>query len=130
VTIREHRAKALAAFTAALVAALAVTVAFVQRHSARGAADGATPRGRFLYEANGCARCHSIGGAGSPRAPLDGVGDRLSAAEVDAWITADPAIAHALPGPVVAAKSAYRTMSDADRRALADWLVGATAREP
>lgn len=43
--------------------------------------------GQSVYVDQACARCHSIAGSGSPRSPLDGVGARLSEAEIRAWIT-------------------------------------------
>lgn len=43
--------------------------------------------GQEIYAARACARCHSIAGRGSGRSPLDGVGARLSEAEIRAWLT-------------------------------------------
>ena len=122
--IREHRAKQLAALTGALVLALAFGTALVQRRASESAARDASPgRGRAVYEANGCARCHSLGGVGSPRAPLDGVGNRLASAQIEAWIVGDPGVAGALPASVRAAKSAYAGMPEPDRAALVEWLA-------
>lgn len=45
--------------------------------------------GRRVYDAEGCAACHSIARVGSPRSPLDGVGSRLEEEEVRLWIV-DP----------------------------------------
>ena len=46
----------------------------------------AVERGRKLYADNRCATCHSVAGKGNPRGPHDGVGARLSAAEIREWI--------------------------------------------
>jgi mono/diheme cytochrome c family protein len=77
---------------------------------------GAAP-GRAVYEREGCAMCHSIGGQGSPRHPLDGVGSRLSREDIGRWIVApqemDPKVR----------KKAYR-LSKEDLDALVDYLVG------
>jgi mono/diheme cytochrome c family protein len=43
--------------------------------------------GQEIYVEQACARCHSIAGRGSDRSPLDGVGARLSEAEIRAWLT-------------------------------------------
>jgi len=43
--------------------------------------------GQEIYIEQACARCHSIAGRGSDRSPLDGVGARLSEAEIRAWLT-------------------------------------------
>ena len=42
--------------------------------------------GAKVYTDQKCAVCHSIAGTGNPKGPLDGVGARLSAAEIRAWI--------------------------------------------
>jgi mono/diheme cytochrome c family protein len=47
-------------------------------------------KGEEVYSAQKCAVCHSIGGKGSKSNPLDGVGAKLSADDIRAWIT-DPA---------------------------------------
>ena len=57
---------------------------------AEGAQDPAlVKKGQEVYTAQKCAVCHSIGGKGSKTSPLDGVGAKLSADEIHAWIT-DP----------------------------------------
>ena len=43
--------------------------------------------GQEVYADRACARCHSIAGRGNDRSPLDGVGARLSEAEIRAWVT-------------------------------------------
>jgi mono/diheme cytochrome c family protein len=47
-------------------------------------------KGQDVYNAQKCAVCHSVGGKGSKANPLDGVGAKLSADDIRAWIT-DPA---------------------------------------
>ncbi|MEQ1871427.1 MAG: cytochrome c [Vicinamibacterales bacterium] len=66
-------------------------------------ANGRTPqataaaRGRAVYDEQRCRACHSIEGEGNTRAPLDGVGDRLTEREIRLWIVApqemNPAVA-------------------------------------
>jgi mono/diheme cytochrome c family protein len=46
--------------------------------------------GKALFDSNKCATCHQIAGKGNKMFPLDGVGSKLSAAEIKAWLT-DPA---------------------------------------
>src|SRR5262245_39995636 len=46
-------------------------------------------KGQEVFAAQKCAVCHSIGGKGSKTNPLDGVGAKLSADDIRAWIT-DP----------------------------------------
>ena len=55
-----------------------------------GAQDAAlVKKGEEVYTAQKCAVCHSIGGKGGKANPLDGVGAKLSADDIRAWIT-DP----------------------------------------
>ena len=46
-------------------------------------------KGEEAYNAQKCAVCHSVAGKGSKTNPLDGVGAKLSAADIHAWLT-DP----------------------------------------
>lgn len=44
-------------------------------------------RGQEVYTAQKCQGCHNIAGKGFKNNTLDGVGAKLSAAEIKAWIT-------------------------------------------
>jgi mono/diheme cytochrome c family protein len=55
--------------------------------SAAAAQDAA--KGEQVYAAQKCAMCHQIAGKGNKLSPLDGVGKKLSAAELREWIV-DP----------------------------------------
>ena len=44
-------------------------------------------RGTTVYAAQKCSICHAIAGKGQVKGPLDGVGSKLSADEIRAWIT-------------------------------------------
>ena len=44
-------------------------------------------QGEKVYAAQRCAMCHSIGGKGNAKGPLDHVGAKLSAAEIRSWMT-------------------------------------------
>ena len=43
-------------------------------------------KGEAVYAAQKCSVCHQIAGKGSKASPLDGVGTKLSAADIRAWI--------------------------------------------
>jgi mono/diheme cytochrome c family protein len=43
--------------------------------------------GKKLYATYKCDKCHQIGGRGSKKGPLDGVGAKLSAADIKKWLT-------------------------------------------
>jgi len=57
--------------------------------TASAAAQDAKARGEKVYADQKCSLCHSIGGKGNAKGPLDDVGSKLSADEIRAWIT-DP----------------------------------------
>ena len=44
-------------------------------------------RGQEVYNAQKCQVCHAVAGKGSKTNPLDGVGAKLSAADIRRWIT-------------------------------------------
>jgi mono/diheme cytochrome c family protein len=53
--------------------------------------------GKAVYDKNGCVKCHQIAGKGSKISPLDGVGSKLSAAEIRQWLTDPDAMTAKLP---------------------------------
>jgi mono/diheme cytochrome c family protein len=46
----------------------------------------AVKKGQEVYTAQKCSVCHSIAGKGGKANPLDGVGAKLSAADIKSWI--------------------------------------------
>jgi mono/diheme cytochrome c family protein len=72
---------------------VAVTIGLTVMLSVAGSAGGRdvnADRGAEVYTAQKCSLCHSIAGKGAKKGALDGVGSKLSAAEIRAWLT-DPA---------------------------------------
>jgi cytochrome c2 len=53
------------------------------------AQDAKIQKGIKVYADQKCAMCHSIEGKGNVKGPLDGVGTKLTAAEIKDWIV-DP----------------------------------------
>ena len=43
-------------------------------------------KGQEVYTAQKCSMCHGIAGKGNKANPLDGVGTKLTAADIKAWI--------------------------------------------
>ena len=43
-------------------------------------------KGQEVYTAQKCSICHSVAGKGGKSSPLDGVGTKLTAADIKAWI--------------------------------------------
>lgn len=128
--MRERWAIGLAILTGVLVLLASAVFAAIQNPAADGSTAGTEPtaavnveRGRAVYEANSCARCHQVAGKGSPRSPLDGVGGRLSRDELQQWVTGDDAVADDLSQRALVAKRAYRALSEDDLTALLDYLA-------
>lgn len=64
--------------TAVVLAGLSRAPAFAQDPNVQG---------QKVYTDQKCALCHSIGGRGNAKGPLDSVGSKLSADEIRQWIT-------------------------------------------
>ena len=67
-------------FAITILAALAFTA------TAR-AQDAKVSHGQQVYADQKCGLCHSIGDKGNKKGPLDGVGAKLTAAEIREWMT-------------------------------------------
>lgn len=65
-----------------VVCGIVLSVAF----AAMAAAQDAKANGEKIYADQKCSLCHSIGGKGSAKGPLDSVGSKLSADDIRAWI--------------------------------------------
>jgi mono/diheme cytochrome c family protein len=55
--------------------------------AASAAAQDAKTQGAKVFADQKCALCHSVGGKGNPKGPLDDVGSKLTADDIRAWIT-------------------------------------------
>jgi mono/diheme cytochrome c family protein len=69
--------------------ALATMVAVLMLGVPRAAHAQDAKKGEAVYTAQKCSACHSIAGKGAKANPLDGVGGKLSAADIREWIV-DP----------------------------------------
>lgn len=133
--MRERLAKALAALLTVLVVLMAAFFAR-QRNALEPAAPIASAeavppppidaamveRGRTVYEAQACARCHSIGGEGNPRNPLDGVGSRLPPGRLLESLTATGAEQARFTSSVVRAKEGFGRLPTGELAALVVYL--------
>jgi mono/diheme cytochrome c family protein len=123
--MREQLARWAATVTAAVLVALVGLFAWVQNREAlppdeptvaREQVDSERlERGRQVYEEQDCSMCHAIAGDGNPRNPLDGVGNRLDADEIGAWIVGEDV---PLPDRVRRTKRDYRALDDDEMEAL------------
>jgi mono/diheme cytochrome c family protein len=80
-------------------------------------------KGLEVYTAQKCSMCHQIAGKGNKNAPLDGVGGKLSAADIKEWIvdpTAAAAKAKSTKKPPMPAK--YKSLPAADVDALVAYM--------
>jgi len=50
------------------------------------AQDDANAKGQAVFAAQKCSMCHAIAGKGNKNMPLDGIGAKLSAADIKKWI--------------------------------------------
>jgi len=90
-----------------------IAVAPVAEAEAAQAAD----RGKEVYTANKCQMCHMIDGVGSKRAPLDGVGAKLSKDDLRKWIVAPSEMNAKVKKP------SFAKISADDLTALVDYLA-------
>ena len=73
--------------TARILSVAALTLVFgLAKPLVAAGQDDAAKKGAQVYAAQKCQTCHSIGGKGGKQSPLDGVGKKLSADEIKAWI--------------------------------------------
>lgn len=77
----------------------------------------AADRGKEVYAANKCQMCHMIDGVGSKRAPLDGVGDKLSKDDIRKWILTPSEMNAKVKKP------SFAKISADDLTALVDYLA-------
>jgi mono/diheme cytochrome c family protein len=79
--------------------------------------------GKKVYEAQKCATCHMVAGKGNKMAPLDGVGAKLSAADIKKWITNPAEMEAALPKkPAIKMSSKKFDLKDPDLDALVAYV--------
>lgn len=83
--------------------------------------------GRRAYAVHKCATCHMVAGKGNIRFKLDGVGARLSARDLERWLSDTAAMERALPKmPAVRMSEwlkSHKKITDADRAALVAYLA-------
>jgi mono/diheme cytochrome c family protein len=107
------------------VAAAALVLAFGATASAQDAAK--IEKGKQVYEAAApkCKVCHAIAGAGNAKGSLDGVGAKLKAEEIKAWMRTPKEMtekAKAMRKPTMPAY-AKEKMSDEDLEALTAYML-------
>ena len=108
--------------TAFRVLTIAAVFAMVAARPAM--AQGDAEKGKAVYAAQKCQMCHSIAGVGGKASPLDGVGKKLSEADIRAWIVTPKemtAKAKSTKKPPMADR--YSKLPAADLDALVAYMV-------
>lgn len=72
-----------------LLTTLVTVGALVITAGTAAAQDAKVEKGKRVYADQKCSMCHSIDGKGNAKGALDGVGSKLSAAEIRQWVV-DP----------------------------------------
>ena len=106
------------------IAALAVVFVAGVPRSAHSQDAAAVKKGQEVYTAQKCSMCHSVAGKGGKSSPLDGVGKKLSAADIKEWIVDPPAAAkkaNSTKKPPMPKK--YHTLPAADIDALVAYMA-------
>jgi len=84
--------------------------------------DAKAEAGKKLFEAQKCTTCHQVAGKGNKMFPLDGVGSKLSAAEIKAWlVTPDEMTAKLAKKPPIKMKK--YVLKDAEVDALVAYVL-------
>ncbi|MCL4811283.1 MAG: c-type cytochrome [Vicinamibacteraceae bacterium] len=78
--------------------------------------------GKKLYTAQKCQMCHSIAGVGNKKYPLDGVGKKLSEADLKLWIVDPKAAEKKFNSTAKPPMKAYANLPAADVDALVAYM--------
>jgi mono/diheme cytochrome c family protein len=82
----------------------------------------AIERGKAVYAEQKCSLCHAIEGKGNKQNPLDGVGSKLSAADIRKWITSPKEMEATLPTKPKMSMKAYPNLKPEDLDALVAYV--------
>lgn len=78
--------------------------------------------GQSIFETQHCGTCHSFAGAGNPRLPLDGIGQKMTDEEIQDWITGSGPATNKLSALIMKRKQGYREMPEEQMRLLIAYL--------
>lgn len=85
-------------------------------------ASAQTDRGQQVFAAQKCSICHSIGGQGNKKGPLEGVGAKLTADEIRQWIVNAPEMAAKAKAERKPPMKVYATLPKEELDALVAYL--------
>jgi mono/diheme cytochrome c family protein len=84
------------------------------------AAAQSVEKGQQVYAAQKCTMCHAIAGKGNAKGPLDGVGSKLSKAEIEQWMVDAEGMTAKTKAPRKPAMKSYPKLS---KEELADLVA-------
>jgi mono/diheme cytochrome c family protein len=96
--------------------------------STAAAQTAAIEKGKQVYAAEKCQVCHSIGGVGNKKGPLDSVGAKLSADDIRQWIVSAPEMSAKTKSTRKPAMKAYANIAKEDLDALVAYLQSLKAK--
>lgn len=82
----------------------------------------AIEQGKKVYADNRCQMCHAIGGVGNKKGSLDGVGKKLSAADLHAWMVDAEGMTAKTKAPRKPFMKSYPKIAKADLDTLVAYL--------
>ncbi len=85
-------------------------------------------RGVTVYADERCSLCHAVGGEGKERGPLDGVGTRLGADDIQRWIVAPKEMTEKAGATRRPPMRAYPDLAAEDLEALVAYML--SLKEP
>ena len=100
---------------------MAVVILFSSTAFAQAAA--AADKGAAVYTAQKCATCHALDGKGMAKGPLDGIGSKLKADEIRAWIVTPAEMTKKANATRKPPMKAYASLPKEDLDALVAFLA-------
>jgi len=86
------------------------------------AQDAKVAAGQKVYDAQKCSMCHAVAGKGNAKNPLDGVGAKLSDAQIKEWIVTPAEAAKKANSTAKPPMKAYASLPAADLDALVAYM--------
>lgn len=124
--MREHLARIVAALSGVLVLLVVLGFGLVQNPPELAAEPAPDPQrvlaGRAVYEAQGCAICHTLAGEGDNQYPLDGIGARMNSEQIRLSIAPTSDMRGRFLDGVYEAKQGYQALPQEDMENLVAYL--------
>jgi mono/diheme cytochrome c family protein len=100
-----------------------IAIAAILLFAPYASAQSPVEKGKAVFAEQKCSICHSIAGVGNKKGALDGVGSKLSAADIRSWITNAPEMTAKAKAERKPAMKAYSTLAKEDVDALVAYLA-------